>query len=132
MRMALLVVLALAAVSLTPTGADAGAWCATYRWGTTNCGYSSSDQCWASVRGIGGFCRPNPLPLIHFAISEHFGRPFAPKLDFNGAVQACLTFALHYGMVLQDQRLDVRRSQDDDISRAKLFAGHLIEVRRSS
>src|SRR5262249_19150007 len=53
-RTVLLVVLALATFSPTPTGADAGAWCATYRWGTTNCGYSSSDQCWASVRGMGG------------------------------------------------------------------------------
>ena len=69
MRMAFLVVLALAAFSLTPTGADAGAWCATYRWGTTNCGYSSSDQCWASVRGIGGFA-----DRIHFP-GRPTGRP---------------------------------------------------------
>src|SRR5262249_8735935 len=62
MRTIILVSLALAATSLTTTVADAGAWCATYRWGGTNCGYSSSDQCWATVRGIGGSCRPNPFP----------------------------------------------------------------------
>jgi hypothetical protein len=80
MRMALLVVLALAAFSLTPTGADAGAWCATYRWGTTNCGYSSSDQCWASVRGVGGFCRPNPLPGTAYGTSSgNWNAPNSPK-----------------------------------------------------
>jgi len=78
--MALLVVLALAAFSLTPTGADAGAWCATYRWGTTNCGYSSSDQCWASVRGVGGFCRPNPLPGTAYGTSSgNWNAPNSPK-----------------------------------------------------
>jgi hypothetical protein len=45
MRTIVLVSLALASISLTTTVADAGAWCATYRWGGTNCGYSSSDQC---------------------------------------------------------------------------------------
>ena len=70
MRTVLLVVLALAAFSLTPTGAEAGAWCATYRWGSTNCGYSSSDQCWATVRGIGGFCRPNPFPGTAYGMSS--------------------------------------------------------------
>jgi hypothetical protein len=61
MRTIVLVSLALAGISLTTTVADAGAWCATYRWGGTNCGYSSSDQCWATVRGVGGSCRPNPF-----------------------------------------------------------------------
>jgi hypothetical protein len=80
MRMALLAVLALAAFSLTPTGADAGAWCATYRWGTTSCGYSSSDQCWASVRGVGGFCRPNPLPGTAYGTSSgSWNAPNSPK-----------------------------------------------------
>ena len=69
MRMAVLAVLALAAFSLTPTGADAGAWCATYRWGSTSCGYSSSEDCMATVRGLGGFCYPNPLPETAYGTS---------------------------------------------------------------
>src|SRR5215475_431412 len=69
MRTIVLVSLALAGISLTTTVADAGAWCATYRWGGTNCGYSSSDQCWATVRGIGGSCRPNPFPGTAYGTS---------------------------------------------------------------
>jgi len=34
----------------------AGAWCATYGRGVSNCSYSSIDQCLATVRGLGGFC----------------------------------------------------------------------------
>jgi len=54
------VITALGGMALSGSQVDAGAWCATYRWGSVNCGYSSSDQCWATVRGIGGFCRPHP------------------------------------------------------------------------
>jgi hypothetical protein len=61
MRAIILVLIALAAISWSSTPVDAGTWCATYRWGAVNCGYSSSEQCWATVRGIGGFCRPNPF-----------------------------------------------------------------------
>jgi hypothetical protein len=87
MGMALLAVLALAAFSLTPTGADAGAWCATYRWGTTNCGYSSSDQCWASVRGIGRFYRPNPLPGTAYGTSSGgWNAPNSPRRAFSAPI----------------------------------------------
>jgi len=36
-------------------------WCAMLSMGdqAMNCGFISSDQCMASVRGIGGFCMPN-------------------------------------------------------------------------
>jgi len=27
----------------------------------TNCGYPSYDACMAAARGVGGFCRPNPM-----------------------------------------------------------------------
>jgi len=39
-------------------------WCATYpsQGLNPNCSYSSFDQCWATVLGRGGFCRPNPFP----------------------------------------------------------------------
>ena len=56
MRTIVLVSIALAAMSLTSTYADAGAWCASYRRGVSNCSYSSIDQCLATVRGLGGFC----------------------------------------------------------------------------
>ena len=62
MRTIVLVLLALAGISLTSTDADAGAWCASYRRGVSNCGYSSYEQCRATVLGLGGFCRPNPFP----------------------------------------------------------------------
>jgi hypothetical protein len=64
-----MIVLALAGISLTNTFAAAGAWCAQYRWGSENCGYSSSEQCLATVRGIGGFCRPNPFPGTAYGTS---------------------------------------------------------------
>ncbi len=56
MRTIVLVSIALAAMSLTSTYADAGAWCASYRRGVSNCSYSSIDQCLATVPGLGGFC----------------------------------------------------------------------------
>lgn len=36
-------------------------WCAMLSMGdqAVNCGFVSSEQCMASVRGIGGFCMPN-------------------------------------------------------------------------
>jgi uncharacterized protein DUF3551 len=69
MRAIILVLIALAGISLSIAHADAGTWCATYRWGGVNCGYSSSDQCWATVRGIGGSCRPNPFPGTAYGTS---------------------------------------------------------------
>jgi hypothetical protein len=63
-----LVAIALAGMSLTSTFADTVTWCATYRLGSTNCGYSSSEECLATVRGLGGFWQPNPFP----------GRPTGP------------------------------------------------------
>src|SRR5262249_48301330 len=45
MRKITLVLLALAAVALTDTPADAGSWCANYRRGVSNCGYDSFEQC---------------------------------------------------------------------------------------
>jgi hypothetical protein len=27
----------------------------------TNCGYPSYDACMAAAKGVGGFCRPNPM-----------------------------------------------------------------------
>jgi len=38
-------------------------WCAVYSndFGGTNCGFSTIEQCRATVSGIGGFCEPNPF-----------------------------------------------------------------------
>ena len=77
MRAISLVLLSIAIMALLFTDADAKrrssaqgsqavgpSWCATYpgQGINENCGYSSFDQCWATVLGRGGFCRPNPFP----------------------------------------------------------------------
>jgi hypothetical protein len=40
-------------------------WCANYGGGDdgggTNCGFSTYEQCMATISGIGGFCDPNPF-----------------------------------------------------------------------
>ena len=43
----------------TGSGAQAGPWCAFYDPSTYNCGFQSFEQCLATVRGAGGWCRPN-------------------------------------------------------------------------
>jgi hypothetical protein len=44
------------------TGSNAradGPWCAFYDFSTYNCGFYSYEQCYATVFGNGGSCRPN-------------------------------------------------------------------------
>ena len=44
------------------TGSSAradGSWCAFYDPSTYNCGFYSYEQCYATVLGAGGNCRPN-------------------------------------------------------------------------
>jgi len=55
MRTIVLVLLAPAAISLTSTATEAGAWCASYRRGVSNCSYSSYEQCRATVLGLRDF-----------------------------------------------------------------------------
>jgi Protein of unknown function (DUF3551) len=52
------VVTVLAVLTQTPASAS---WCAQYSGGGggESCGFSSFEQCQASVSGIGGFCRPS-------------------------------------------------------------------------
>jgi hypothetical protein len=45
----------------TSTGASAGPWCAFYDPSTYNCGFQTYQQCLETVRGAGGYCRPNPF-----------------------------------------------------------------------
>ena len=55
--------------------AGARSWCASYpRQGLNdNCSYSSFDQCWATVLGRGGFCRPNPFPGTSYGTGYTWG-----------------------------------------------------------
>ena len=56
----LIVGLALLLIAGSGTGAQAaGSWCAFYDASTYNCGFHSFEQCLATVRGAGGWCRPN-------------------------------------------------------------------------
>jgi len=43
----------------TGSGAQAAPWCAFYDPSTYNCGFHTFEQCLATVRGAGGWCRPN-------------------------------------------------------------------------
>jgi len=36
-----------------------GPWCAFYEVSTYNCGFYSWQQCYDTIRGVGGWCRPN-------------------------------------------------------------------------
>ena len=46
----------------TPAQAQNYPWCAQYSGdgGATNCGFTTLEQCMATVSGIGGFCMRNP------------------------------------------------------------------------
>ena len=80
MRTIVPVLLALTVISLTSANADAGAWCASYRRGVSNCGYSSYEQCRATVLGLGGFCRPNPFPGTAYGTGAgSWGTPGSPR-----------------------------------------------------
>ena len=46
-------------VSGTGSGVQAAPWCAFYDASTYNCGFHTFEQCLATVRGAGGWCRPN-------------------------------------------------------------------------
>jgi hypothetical protein len=80
MRTIVLVLLALVGMSLTSTEADAGSWCANYRRSVSNCGYSSFEQCWATVRGLAGSCAPNPFPGTAYGTGAGgWGTPNTPR-----------------------------------------------------
>jgi hypothetical protein len=61
MRTITVVSIMFVALCLTTTGARAGAWCAHYPEGASNCGFHSFEQCRVAVSGRGGFCEPNPF-----------------------------------------------------------------------
>jgi hypothetical protein len=75
-------VLALLAAALTGVCANAGAWCANDTRGVSNCGYSSAEQCWATVRGLGdGFCAPNPYPGTDYGSGGSWNSPSPSRRD---------------------------------------------------
>jgi hypothetical protein len=60
--LALLTVLAPAPLRAYDLPYDPYPWCAVYdgdAGGASNCGFSTIEQCRATVSGIGGFCAPN-------------------------------------------------------------------------
>jgi Protein of unknown function (DUF3551) len=64
MRLSLLPmsILAAAAVLSTPAKAQNYPWCAQYTGsmgGSMNCGFTTYEQCMATVSGVGGFCVQN-------------------------------------------------------------------------
>ena len=59
-------------------GQAAGAarsWCSTFpqQGLNDNCGYSSYNQCYQTVLGRGGFCRPNPFPGTAYGTGYTWG-----------------------------------------------------------
>ena len=86
-----LVLLSIAMMALLRTDADAkrrssaqgsqaaGAsrsWCAVHpRHGSENCGYTSFDQCWATIGAEGGWCRPNPFSATPYGTGYTWSGP---------------------------------------------------------
>lgn len=63
MRYLVVMTLVVAASSFAPRGANAETyypWCAYYDAWSYSCGFTSFQQCLATVSGGGGACRPNP------------------------------------------------------------------------
>ncbi len=63
MRIALATLgLLLAAFATDKASAQDYPWCANmgHDIGATNCGFTTLEQCRATVSGVGGFCAPNP------------------------------------------------------------------------
>jgi Protein of unknown function (DUF3551) len=48
-----------ATVLATAANAQNYAWCALYKEGAVNCGFTTFQQCLATVSGSGGFCTQN-------------------------------------------------------------------------
>ena len=64
LALALFILAAIASISATPAQAEIEyPWCAQYSGGDMgggrNCGFSTIEQCRATVSGIGGSCEPN-------------------------------------------------------------------------
>ena len=65
MRTVAVMALIIAASSFAPRSASAEPyypWCAYYDAWAYSCGFTTLQQCRATVSGVGGACRPNPYP----------------------------------------------------------------------
>ena len=65
MRYIVVIALMVAAPGFAPRSASAETyypWCAYYDMWTYNCGFTTRQQCLATVSGVGGACRVNPYP----------------------------------------------------------------------
>ena len=78
MRMILAAMVTTVALGVArPAAANEYPWCADYsiKGGATNCGFSTLEQCRATVSGIGGMCRRN----LFYAGAEDAPRPAAKQ-----------------------------------------------------
>jgi hypothetical protein len=90
MRATGLVSITLAIMVLAATDAGAASWCAFYTGkalgGSENCGFATIEQCLAQVRGLGGWCRPNPFPGTAFGTAGTWGS--GPPRQSRGGYQS--------------------------------------------
>ena len=90
MRATGLVSITLAIMVLAATDAAAASWCAFYTGkalgGSENCGFATIEQCLAQVRGLGGWCRPNPFPGTAFGTAGTWGS--GPQRQSRGGYQS--------------------------------------------
>ena len=61
--------------------ADPYKWCAVDGGGGTNCGFSTIEQCRASISGMGGSCEPKQVVPANLSPAA---RAAAPKTDVSG------------------------------------------------
>jgi Protein of unknown function (DUF3551) len=84
-----LVSITLATMMLAATDAAAAQWCAFYTdkamGGSENCGFATIEQCQVQVRGLGGWCRPNPFPGTAFGTAGNWGS--GPPRQYRGGRQ---------------------------------------------
>ena len=88
MRMAALALMLTTAALFAPQPAVAAynlPWCAQYDDGSNilSCAFTSMQQCWETVRGIGGFCRPN----FRYALQPPGTEPRRAKRRFDSGYQ---------------------------------------------
>jgi hypothetical protein len=85
-----LVSITLATMVLATTDAGAAQWCAFYTGkamgGSENCGFATIEQCQVQVRGLGGWCRPNPFPGTAFGTAGNWGS--GPSQQYRGGYQS--------------------------------------------
>jgi Protein of unknown function (DUF3551) len=71
----------------TPAHAQNRPWCAYYSapFDATNCGFSTYEQCLATVSGVGGYCEPNTMYVPPPGADPASPSPHASVLIFSDA-----------------------------------------------